>query len=269
MSYPDLSSLVALADESGREAIHPAIHGLIADAQNLAAQEEQDRQLAQWLQQEENGVNIQIQYPFQSDIEQAPQAIHAAPLAIPNNGPLTNPKQILQPQGSRENPIDLDLDSFDWVHAFWGDGGDRMDLDENSLALHKTSPVQILDKKEQRGMEAAKKIQPAEHIVQNGPSGTRDCAVCGENSLIVDLPSLADCTHRPETCADCFSAWIGTQLRDSSWSEVKCPGNGCKIQLAYFEIQQYATPEVFQQYDTFIARAAFSEDRKKLYPAAF
>ncbi|OAL56794.1 hypothetical protein IQ07DRAFT_18408 [Pyrenochaeta sp. DS3sAY3a] len=93
-----------------------------------------------------------------------------------------------------------------------------------------------------------------------GPSPTRDCAVCGDSQPISSLPSLANCTHIPETCADCYTEWITSQLTESSWREVKCPGSKCKIKLTYHEIQAYALPENFQQYDTYIARTAFNDD---------
>ncbi|KAF2132131.1 hypothetical protein P153DRAFT_284705 [Dothidotthia symphoricarpi CBS 119687] len=92
------------------------------------------------------------------------------------------------------------------------------------------------------------------------PRNTRECAVCSDDIAIAELPSLANCAHQPQTCAECYGVWITTQLRDNSWREVKCPANECKIILAYYEIQQYAAQEIFEQYDTFTARAVFSDD---------
>jgi hypothetical protein len=37
--------------------------------------------------------------------------------------------------------------------------------------------------------------------------------------------------------------------------------------MTYSEIQQNAPVEIFQQYDTIIARAALNEDRKLRHPA--
>ncbi|EDU50409.1 conserved hypothetical protein [Pyrenophora tritici-repentis Pt-1C-BFP] len=95
---------------------------------------------------------------------------------------------------------------------------------------------------------------------KKAPKRSRDCVVCGDSVQIVDLPSLADCDHQPETCTGCYSGWIAAQLQESGWREVKCPGDGCKVQLSYQEIQAYASPKTFQQYDTFITRAAVGDD---------
>ena len=75
----------------------------------------------------------------------------------------------------------------------------------------------------------------------------RDCAVCGENIHRIDYPSLAYCTHEPETCAECYASWITSEIKDGSWREIKCPGNGCKVVLENHEIQQFATSEDFDQ----------------------
>jgi hypothetical protein len=110
--------------------------------------------------------------------------------------------------------------------------------------------------------EVAQLLQEEEERVHQVAAGTRECAVCGDGFPISELPSLAECEHPPRTCADCYSGWVTAQLQGSGWREAKCPEGECKIKLAYYEVQQIATPEIFQQYDTFMARAAISEDRK-------
>jgi hypothetical protein len=91
---------------------------------------------------------------------------------------------------------------------------------------------------------------------------TRQCSVCGDNSPIAELPSLAECKHLPQTCSTCYAGWIKVQLQESSWREARCPESTCHVKMTYSEIQQIAPVEIFQQYDTFIARAAFIEDCK-------
>ena len=75
----------------------------------------------------------------------------------------------------------------------------------------------------------------------------RDCAVCGDSIHRADYPSLAYCTHEPETCAECYAGWIASEIKDGSWREIKCPGNKCKVVLENHEIQQFATSEDFNQ----------------------
>jgi hypothetical protein len=91
---------------------------------------------------------------------------------------------------------------------------------------------------------------------------TRQCSVCGDSSPIAELPSLADCEHLPQTCSTCYAGWITVQLQESNWREARCPENTCHVKMTYSEIQQNALVEIFQQYDTFIARAVLNEDRK-------
>lgn len=91
---------------------------------------------------------------------------------------------------------------------------------------------------------------------------TRDCVVCAKEFPVAELPSLVACVHLPQTCATCYSTWVATQLQYNGWREAKCPEEECRTQLTYFEIQQMISPDVFQQYDTFITRTALGEDRE-------
>jgi hypothetical protein len=135
------------------------------------------------------------------------------------------------------DPMDLDGDDWNW-NSSDEFGSTQIDLD--------ATLAQLLQEEEQFQQLAVK---------------TRDCVVCGDSHPINELPSLAECTHFPQTCATCYGGWIATQLQGSSWREAKCPESECKVKLTYYEIQQVVTPEIFLQYDTFIARTAMSEDR--------
>ncbi|KAF2025622.1 hypothetical protein EK21DRAFT_29149, partial [Setomelanomma holmii] len=92
------------------------------------------------------------------------------------------------------------------------------------------------------------------------PINSGICAVCETCHAVNGLPSLADCEHPPKTCAECYTGWIAAQLEGSNWAGVKCPETKCKVRLTYYEIQQIASTDMFQKYDTFLARAAISED---------
>jgi hypothetical protein len=78
---------------------------------------------------------------------------------------------------------------------------------------------------------------------------TRVCVVCGDDTPISDLPSLVSCTHIPQTCADCYASWIGSELEAKGWRHLRCPESGCKEQLQHTEVQLYASPEVFLKYE--------------------
>ncbi|KAH8726901.1 hypothetical protein GQ44DRAFT_612785 [Phaeosphaeriaceae sp. PMI808] len=107
-------------------------------------------------------------------------------------------------------------------------------------------------------MALARKLQEEERASQQIPK--RTCEVCDDSYPISELPSLAQCDHPPKVCATCYSGWVAAQLQESSWREAKCPEAKCKTMLSYYEVQQVVAPDTFQQYDTYITRAAMNED---------
>ncbi|KAF2110180.1 hypothetical protein BDV96DRAFT_501694 [Lophiotrema nucula] len=88
----------------------------------------------------------------------------------------------------------------------------------------------------------------------------RDCAVCGDSFPIRDLPALVNCTHEPQTCATCFQTWIETELNSKSWNTISCPWSECRNILQHYEVQQYATQEVYDRFDKLSARSALNDD---------
>jgi hypothetical protein len=241
-------------------------------------QEEIDRRFAQRLQNEEDRV-----YQREQSLHAQMQASERHPYASPparrkelhryGFGESTAPNH----HGTRDDPIDLDiesdLDSDDSdsvifmstanVGRPFSHDADLMDLDEddwgstdNKVYLHHVDGDANLaqrlheeeEEEEERSRQAAK--------------STRDCVVCGEDQHISELHALADCEHIPQTCGNCYAQWVAAQLEGSGWREAKCPESKCKIKLSYYEIQQVVTQDIFLQYDTFITRAAISEDRK-------
>lgn len=89
---------------------------------------------------------------------------------------------------------------------------------------------------------------------------TRDCAVCGDTTLVIKLPSLSSCSHEAEVCHDCCISWIMSQLEANGWQDVKCPGTNCKINLTYEGIKAYSSKKVFERYGKFMARQVLSSD---------
>ncbi|KAF1834509.1 hypothetical protein BDW02DRAFT_333209 [Decorospora gaudefroyi] len=160
--------------------------------------------------------------------------------------------------GTREDPISLDSDPEDSSDV---NGEPTARIRDVYRALY-GEPMEIddVDQTEQQGAKHSELPQTTENLSHPAALPSRDCAVCGDNVHIVVLPSLPNCSHRPETCTNCYSGWITAQLQGNGWSEVKCPAEKCRTTLSYHEIWQYADPETFRQYDTFIARAAISKD---------
>jgi hypothetical protein len=240
-------------------------------------QEQLDRRLAQQLQQEED------------DAFNASHSIYAQPRSATGEYPAPrfvkpgrqrNSNRRRHPSGTQDDPVDLlsdsDLDSsesdvLDFAeHVDVGntaiDDGGPMDLDYeedwSSGSQWKYNPSMLNNAQTELDAELAWQLQDEEERNLQTPLATRECPVCTDSFPITTLPSLADCTHAPQTCTICYAGWVAAQLEGSSWREAKCPEGNCKVKLTYDEIQQIATAEVFEQYDTFITRTALNEDRK-------
>jgi hypothetical protein len=138
--------------------------------------------------------------------------------------------------GTKSRPIDLDRTSS----PFQDSTAAIENFDTQDAAIARQLHREELQAQEERLREAA--------------SRTRDCAVCGEATLIIELPSLSSCSHEAQTCSDCYATWISSRLKENGWQEVKCPGTTCRINLKYEEIKAYATKEVFERYDALKAR---------------
>ncbi|KAH7406212.1 hypothetical protein DE146DRAFT_630880 [Phaeosphaeria sp. MPI-PUGE-AT-0046c] len=121
----------------------------------------------------------------------------------------------------------------------------RLGSRDNPIDLDSSSEPELIGEDEVRAQRAVAR--------------TCKCAVCGEESHIYVLPSLADCDHDPQTCGSCCARWVAAQLQESGWREAKCPESKCQARLGYHDVQQLASPDIFQQYDNFIARAAVGE----------
>ncbi|KAH7078787.1 hypothetical protein BKA63DRAFT_409323 [Paraphoma chrysanthemicola] len=270
VSYPDLSSVVAEEKaDSSSSSEHDSPQFLNSTDASLL-QIELDRRLAQRLQQEEEDENNAAESLW----AQLMNAAHHLPLQRPGGGAgrgRSRPNAFIQ-AGSRDDPISLDSDSdsdsqdheeviFTGRRRFREDQLDPEDPmildDDNSEWESWTDPNAA-----QAAIDAnlARMLQDEENLKQSAIHGTRECAVCGEQQPISELPSLADCEHAPQTCAECYADWVTAQLEESSWKEAKCPVSKCKTTLTYHEIQGIATQDTFQKYDTYINRAVISED---------
>jgi hypothetical protein len=73
----------------------------------------------------------------------------------------------------------------------------------------------------------------------------RDCNVCGESVPVADLPALMGCSHEPQTCRECYTGWIASQLEEKGWRRIGCPESGCGHILEHASVQRYGSTEVF------------------------
>jgi hypothetical protein len=296
VSYPNLSSHLARLQTRQRE------HGKVRDYRRTEAstpQEELDRKLAEQLERDEmdkyriaqglyaqqttasgqpstsstaRGRRNRTHQRVRSTTEQIDLEVAASNDWMTQLVPAVPKPTVttaVSHQGTRDDPIDLDSESSsdpgESDRAVLGvrtgvedDGMDPMDVDEGGWNSHDEHDA--ID----TSLDAmlARRLHDEEEQSRRVVVPTRACVVCDDIHQVADLPSLASCDHVPQTCATCYSGWVGSQLESSGWREAKCPEDQCRTKMTYHEIQQIATPEIFQRYDTFIARAAISEDRK-------
>ncbi|KAF2018525.1 hypothetical protein BU24DRAFT_316371, partial [Aaosphaeria arxii CBS 175.79] len=84
------------------------------------------------------------------------------------------------------------------------------------------------------------------------------CDVCQENLRARHFPALDECTHKPTTCSRCLSQWIKSQLETKGCNSIKCPGNGCRHILSYYEVKYHASRQVFERYDELVTRSSLA-----------
>lgn len=81
---------------------------------------------------------------------------------------------------------------------------------------------------------------------QEPPKYNLECVACGNTQRLQDFTTLAKCSHGPVLCAQCFTAWIATQVEESK-DQIRCPEAACKVVLEHADIKQYASPATFGQ----------------------
>lgn len=87
----------------------------------------------------------------------------------------------------------------------------------------------------------------------------RDCIVCGDSKSTLEFPAArptTSCTHPIQTCSDCLSTWLTSEITTNGTSPIKCPQ--CSQHLTHTDIQRSATPSTFRTYDNLSTRAALS-----------
>ena len=90
------------------------------------------------------------------------------------------------------------------------------------------------------------------------------CEVCFDNITAANrLPRgiSATCSHgRDVICRSCLEQHITAQSASQTWDSIICPQIGCESVLSYVDLQTFASPEVFERYDTFINRQLVEAD---------
>ncbi|KAI9737847.1 MAG: hypothetical protein M1834_009216 [Cirrosporium novae-zelandiae] len=92
-------------------------------------------------------------------------------------------------------------------------------------------------------------------------TGNGECTVCYE-PLIVDSTPLRriteGCTHEPDVCLDCLAQSITAQAEQNVWDQIHCPT--CQARLRFLDIKEFATPVIFERYDSHTLQKYMSPD---------
>jgi hypothetical protein len=146
---------------------HSDLTARLAPAESRSFQEEQDHRIAGRTRGEEETIQSLFFERLRYTAPQTPAR---------KTTPISSLKRAIARSGTQDDPISLDSDSDDLGEAH----GEPMELG----------------------------VRPTvSRPLQNQAALSRDCMVCGESVHVVNLPSLPNCGHRPETCADCYSGW--------------------------------------------------------------
>jgi len=83
------------------------------------------------------------------------------------------------------------------------------------------------------------------------PGLHRVCMGCSQTkSILAAFPRrriTSGCNHEPRFCRLCLSRRINVSLAQEGWDQVRCPEDGCGIQLEAADIQEFASPEDIQR----------------------
>ncbi|KAF2271075.1 hypothetical protein CC78DRAFT_528017 [Lojkania enalia] len=201
--------------------------GLLPDR---AAQEALDRELAIQLQREEDSF---YSNPWHGN------SVHRRPIN----------------RGTRDDPVDVDSnDEYDFDADAELERRLQQDFNVSNLQATLREDADALYARQIHNEEVTEMRRQA------SVPRTRNCVVCGEDVLVAEFPALVDCAHEPETCPKCYQGWIESELNSKRWDEIRCPGSECRVILKHYEVQQYATPEVYARFDQLSARSALSDD---------
>lgn len=89
----------------------------------------------------------------------------------------------------------------------------------------------------------------------------QECIICAETLRVSQFPEARvtdKCSHEPNTCLECISHHIQSQLESRRWDQLSCPE--CPALLRYADVQRYAARKTFQKYDFLTMKNAVSSD---------
>ncbi|KPI42478.1 E3 ubiquitin-protein ligase RNF14 [Cyphellophora attinorum] len=90
----------------------------------------------------------------------------------------------------------------------------------------------------------------------------RMCQVCDEERAAGEFPAITDdanCAHaQMSTCKSCMQRHITSESTSRALDEITCPEPNCRALLSFGQMQEYASAEVFERYDSVLCQNALS-----------
>lgn len=94
-----------------------------------------------------------------------------------------------------------------------------------------------------------------------GCDGANTLPVCGTHYPTEQFsrqPFTSACAHEVNTCEQCLVEWLRESIRGKSLDDIGCPE--CRSPFQYHEMKAWAPQELFERYDSLLARRALSAD---------
>jgi len=109
-----------------------------------------------------------------------------------------------------------------------------------------------------RGLRGIKGRLDENDLILKTPSKLKECEVCLDSVAEEDFPQqkiTSSCDHKLTVCNNCMTRSVDTQIEEVELDQITCPQ--CDRLLPYEGVKQWASPRVFERYDTHCSKFHF------------
>ncbi len=133
----------------------------------------------------------------------------------------------------------------------------RRHLATQPAAIYNTVPNEPSTSAQNPARAFDSAIKPSTQTQATVPAAgsVQDCAVCFESITTEDKPHrtvTSTCQHEIDTCHQCLTTSISTQLSDKMWDQIDCPS--CGERLTSDDVQVWADKQTCERYFTYPVR---------------
>jgi hypothetical protein len=76
-----------------------------------------------------------------------------------------------------------------------------------------------------------------------------ECVICCESENRDFRKITEKCTHQAVVCAACVNEYIKSQIDSKKILEINCPTSGCNEIMKRYDVKNFATDDVFNEYN--------------------